>query len=288
MSDTKSAIEGFAWLCVLIVGLFFETTRLVAAVILGLFVVGFGALVLWSIVSGRRENEKQEKLLASARVTTNQLVSRHLKTLANRRDTLVRVDQYGVVDGSAWNKEVQHFVDKVIRPALTVEEAHAVREVGMNAFFQYSIEERVAEHCDTRPSPASLPADLSPLDFEGACAAVLRREGWSASTTKGSGDQGADVIAEKDGMKLVLQCKLYTGAVGNKSIQEVISARIYYNADHAAVVCKTCYTKAAKELAQASNVAPLHFGELLDYAVNLAKHPAPVIDGSVVKRSTSN
>lgn len=114
---------------------------------------------------------------------------------------------------------------------------------------------------------------MTPLEFEGTCAAVLRRLGWDASTTKGSGDQGADVIATKDGRRLVLQCKLYTGVVGNKSIQEVIAAKLFYKADIAAVVCNSSYTKSATMLATSSGVETLTYSELRSWAAGLDSAP---------------
>lgn len=269
----SSSASGYAWFVVLIVGLFFESTRAVSETILGVLALIIVACISWAWFTDKRESEKHNGLLNSIRKKTDRIVEKHIKTLANRRDTLVRVDRYGVVDGKDWITEVQHFVDNVIRPTMTEDEAAEVHKYGMNRFFQEAIEERVARYCENRQAPASVPEGFSPSDFEGACAAVLRSHGWTASTTKGSGDQGADVIAEKDGRKLVLQCKLYTGVVGNKSIQEAIAARIFYHADLAAVVCKTSYTKSANQLAQASGVATLNFGELPDFISSLNNAP---------------
>jgi hypothetical protein len=48
-------------------------------------------------------------------------------------------------------------------------------------------------------------------DFEEYCAEELRRSGWAnVRTTKGSHDQGIDIIAENDDkIKVVLQCKFF-------------------------------------------------------------------------------
>ena len=45
--------------------------------------------------------------------------------------------------------------------------------------------------------------------------------GYSITVTKGSGDQGNDVIAEKDGRKYGIQVKCYSSAVSNKALEEV-------------------------------------------------------------------
>src|SRR5258708_2803472 len=81
-------------------------------------------------------------LVNGAREKIVKLVDQHLETLARRRFALVRVDHYGVVHGSDWNREVQHFVDEVVRPRLSTEEAEAVAPQ-MKAIFQELIEDRV-------------------------------------------------------------------------------------------------------------------------------------------------
>lgn len=273
MGGSGSAISGFVWLCIFIAMLFNESTRWFGASILGITVLVVGGIIFWVWRSDNKEAAARLSLQESARWKTQELVAAHLDTLANQRDVLVRTDRYGVVYAQDWNKEVQHFADKVIRPKLTDEEAAAVAEFGMSAFFQGLIEERVARHCETRPTPDRVRDGMTPLEFEGACAAILRALGWDASTTKGSGDQGADVIATKDGWRLVLQCKLYTGVVGNKSIQEVIAAKVFYKADLAAVVCNSAYTKSATMLATSSGVEILTYPELRSWAAGLDSAP---------------
>jgi restriction system protein len=86
---------------------------------------------------------------------------------------------------------------------------------------------------------------MSPLNYERHCAALLNSFGWSARLTKGSGDQGADVVAEKGGLRVVLQCKKYSRPVGNKAVQEVLAAMKFEDAHFAAVVSNAAFTPAA-------------------------------------------
>jgi HJR/Mrr/RecB family endonuclease len=106
---------------------------------------------------------------------------------------------------------------------------------------------------------------MSPTQFETCCADYLKLRGWQAHTTKGSGDQGADVIARKNGRVLVIQCKKYSKPVGNKAVQEVFAAKAYVNAHVAAVVSNQTYTKSAHELARRTNVLLLHFTDLKNF-----------------------
>src|SRR5205823_2118932 len=89
---------------------------------------------------------------------------------------------------------------------------------------------------------------LSPIEFEMWCAARLVEAGWSVGMTPISGDQGIDIIAERDGVTLVLQCKLYTSPVGNRAVQEALSGKAYAGAQACVVVSNAPYTMAAKDL----------------------------------------
>jgi HJR/Mrr/RecB family endonuclease len=102
----------------------------------------------------------------------------------------------------------------------------------------------------------------SPYDYEEMCANILTRAGWDAKATKKSGDQGADVYAEKAGLSVVLQCKLTNTPVGNKAVQEIISGQKFMTADFAAVVTPAKYTPGAQDLARAAKVLLLHHDDL--------------------------
>ena len=58
-------------------------------------------------------------------------------------------------------------------------------------------------------------------ELEYFCADLLRRKGFiEVEVTKGSGDYGIDILAEKDGVTYAVQCKCYTAPIGVKAIQE--------------------------------------------------------------------
>ena len=105
-------------------------------------------------------------------------------------------------------------------------------------------------------------ADMSPTAFENHCADYLRLKGWKAETTKGSGDQGVDVSAEKSGLRIVLQCKKYNRPVGNKAVQEAHAGKAFADAHAAAVVSNVGYTPSAESLAKTTGVHLLHFTDL--------------------------
>ena len=80
--------------------------------------------------------------------------------------------------------------------------------------------------------------------------------------TGASRDQGADLIAERGGDRLVVQCKLLSRPVGNYAVQEVVAARSHHLCNRAAVVSNQRFTASAIELAATNNVELWHWSEL--------------------------
>ena len=82
--------------------------------------------------------------------------------------------------------------------------------------------------------------------YEYRCADRLKRKGFNKVTvTRGSGDQGIDILAYKDGKKYGIQCKYYTSPVSNKAVQEAFAGAKYYGCDVAAVMTNSTFTKSA-------------------------------------------
>ncbi len=92
-------------------------------------------------------------------------------------------------------------------------------------------------------------------DFEYFCADILRKNGFeSVKVTPGSGDQGIDIIAIKDGVKYGIQCKCYSSDIGNKAVQEAFSGAKFYDCHVPAVITNRYFTKSANELAKKNGV----------------------------------
>jgi restriction system protein len=106
------------------------------------------------------------------------------------------------------------------------------------------------------------PLEMTPSGYEEYCAEVLRRDGWATKVTRASGDQGVDVIAEIQGVKLAVQCKRYVRPVGNKAVQEVLAGKAFYGAHAAAVVSTAPYTPAAQALAKKCGILLLSHADL--------------------------
>ena len=184
-----------------------------------------------------------------------------------RRLQLVSSDGYGTVRLEKWQQEKRYFCRTRLLPLL------AARNLEQQ---WNSIEARVhgrierAASASRRPQairpgasdPRVFDPGMDPIDYEHHCAILLRRSGWDAQVTAASGDQGADVLATRNGATLVVQCKLYRGAVGNASVQQVSAARLHHRARFAAVVSNARFTASAAALARTNRVHLLHHEEL--------------------------
>ena len=93
--------------------------------------------------------------------------------------------------------------------------------------------------------------DMEGHDFEYYCADLLAQRGFiEVEVTKGSGDYGIDILAEKDGVTYAIQCKCYATPVGVKAIQEAYAGRDYYDRMVGAVMTNQYFTTPAVEAAR--------------------------------------
>ena len=102
------------------------------------------------------------------------------------------------------------------------------------------------------------------INFENNCMDILKNSGWKVKETPSSGDQGVDLIASIDGLRVCIQCKNHEKAIGNKAVQEISAGKLYWKGTHAVLVSKSGFTKAAQKLANANNVELIHESELKD------------------------
>ncbi|NGM83254.1 restriction endonuclease [Paenibacillus sp. 7124] len=88
------------------------------------------------------------------------------------------------------------------------------------------------------------------VEFEHFLADVFRRKGYKVQLTPASGDDGVDLIIMKAGRKIAVQCKRYSGTVGNSAVQEVFAGKSFYDCDEAMVVTNSTLTAPAVNTAR--------------------------------------
>lgn len=92
-------------------------------------------------------------------------------------------------------------------------------------------------------------------EFEMFMAEVLKKNGYkNVHRTKGSGDYGADIVAELDGVKYAFQCKRFESKVGPKPIGEVLRGMNHYNCQKGVVITNNYYTKQAQNESIINNI----------------------------------
>lgn len=88
-------------------------------------------------------------------------------------------------------------------------------------------------------------------EFEYYCAELLEQRGFvEVEVTKGSGDYGIDILAEKEGVTYAIQCKRYITPVGVKAVQEAYAGRDYYDRMVGVVMTNQYFTTPAVEAAK--------------------------------------
>ena len=222
-----------------------------------------GGLIVLAIISFyiSRERKKEENYRRFIEDSKRYLLAKskeHEKTLGIKRNQILRPNDYGHIDKKQkdeWNAEINTFLVSIQFPSPELfPESDALEIIKM-----------VDTHAENASKNLVYDAEkVTPREYELMCADILKDSGWEARVTKGSGDQGVDVVAEKSGKKVVLQCKRYSYPVGNSAVQEVLAGKSFYKADVSAVVSNQTFTPSAKELAQSSGVLLLHHELLSD------------------------
>ena len=111
---------------------------------------------------------------------------------------------------------------------------------------------------ENEPEHGTLSFNIDGMDghqFEYFCADLLLKNGFDkADVTPGSGDQGVDIVAVKDGIRYAIQCKNYKTPLGNTPAQEVNAGKVFYKCHVGVVMTNSTFTSGAETLAEATGV----------------------------------
>ena len=265
------------------------------------FAVIVAPFFIWSDIKRKKQNiQRKEQQEQERKNQFLQFVCQHIDTLARKRRQKRQKDDYGLIHEEEWIREKKYFLlDTVTRaftdhplfdhPLLLKVSLRQAVSVGWvvsgfgRTFGDYDrstktlavpsdlidwlelIDVKIDEYLHSKDGASFLQDEpLDPLDYESFCANLLSAHGWETRLTKQSGDQGVDIIAEKNGRKAVIQCKRYsnTAKVGNGAVQEIIAGREFYKANVAAVISNVEFTPSAMELAQSCAVHLLHHSQI--------------------------
>ncbi|QEO17861.1 restriction endonuclease [Acetobacter vaccinii] len=185
------------------------------------------------------------------------------------RSQKITTDQYGTLQTDAWSKEINYFmktrIDGIINSGINNEKLRKKLSSSAISLIIDLAADPLPVNAGTYSyisNPAVYDARMSPFDYEQHCALILRDAGWDAHTTQKSGDQGADVIAQKGNIRIVVQCKLYSGTVGNDAVQQAFSAQNFQGANGAIVATNSTFSQSARQIAATTGVILIHHSQL--------------------------
>tara|TARA_B100001250_G_C19796760_1_gene789083 strand:+ start:1549 stop:2472 length:924 start_codon:yes stop_codon:yes gene_type:complete len=210
----------------------------------------------------RKKKEAEiKKYRREIKISIKKTVDRNISEIARAHRTLIKKNSFGKRDDQKFREELWEFMQdqKEIQEFFSDENLDLFIEI---------YNETIIDHIEKRIHSLNLTSDYSeemdPFEYESYCANQFIKNGWDASATQGTSDQGVDVIAKKDGIVLVAQCKKYSKPVGNKAVQEIVAGIKFYNANRGLVITNSSFTESAKKLASANDIKLLHHTEIKD------------------------
>ena len=224
----------------------------------GALLLAAGAARAWTKV------QRRSRLVAVARDVT----SRYARLLSVKQKQLVIHDGYGNYELQPWIDHVDYFIANVVLREARLQGLDTAAVRRDTPIWSRLIRTLLATLHSQEQATDSAPihdADIiSGEHYEILCRNLLQGQGWQVETTPATGDQGADLIADRDGRRVVIQCKFYSKPVGNKAVQEAYAALGFHAGDQGAVVSNAIFTRSAKQLADATGVLLLHHDQLAD------------------------
>ena len=137
-------------------------------------------------------------------------IREHYSALRRNTEKRIKKNDYGAVVRDDREREIQEFFASI---AYVPKKISCFEAIGVTL----GALDEIAEQLSLLGfDPESLPKDGH--NFEAWIVEGLRTFGWEAETTSIGADQGVDVIAQKNGLRLGIQCKLYSTKVGNKAV----------------------------------------------------------------------
>ncbi|MCC9628048.1 restriction endonuclease [Blastopirellula sp. JC732] len=105
------------------------------------------------------------------------------------------------------------------------------------------------------------------VEFEEYLEEVLQLLGYTIETTAITGDQGVDLIAVKQGIRIAIQVKGYLNSVSNSAIQEAFAGMAHYKCDCCAAITNSRFTNGAIQLAQSTGCILVHEDNFRDFVM---------------------
>ena len=221
------------------------------------------------------KKKKEAKEVDKFKKKCRKLIKKHKYALTIDRKKYLKKNQYGVEEDKGWALDydfgkkkvtgIRYFIDEVIQEKIDV--YGDFYDLYIDLDLEDWIEDEIDEVCDKVDSQGASNKDIDSMDgieYEQYCKTILENAGWEVEDTSTTGDQGVDLIASIENLRVCIQCKCFAKAVGNKAVQEIAAGMIYWKGTHSVVVAKSGFTKSAEALANSTNVILTSDKELKD------------------------
>lgn len=135
------------------------------------------------------------------------------------------------------------------------------------ADYQQAVES-AQEHAEERKKANQTLEDLrrlSPSGFEEYIGDLFEGLGYQRVNIRGgSGDQGADILAEKDGERVAIQCKRYKGIVGPHEVRALIGALQLTEAQRGILITTGMFSIQAEKIAGEAPIKTIDGNKLIE------------------------
>ena len=226
-------------------------------------------VVIYQVYIGIKEQNKKDEIEAQTEREKNKLIDelpnefqdiieKNIKIVASAYRRSVTSNAFGKKNYEKFSPQLEEYIRDNSKLIKRLDEEYYT-DIDFNISDLIKFIELKLEKLD---KDLNYSDDMDPYEYEHFCANEFKKNGWDANATQGSSDQGVDVIAYKDGVTLVGQCKKYKRAVGNKAVQEVVAGIKFYDASIGIVIAPNGFTKSANALAEANDIKLIHHSEI--------------------------
>jgi restriction system protein len=216
----------------------------------------------------RRRRGRSGKYAPALEIALDEIHAQASALRAAKSDSM-QPDRYGTLHPDGWEREKAMFAHSrlsarlheagyldmlpALMPAVDME-----IERQTNAAFEASPVAAAAGsyHTDYAAETDEIDPDLS--TYVTRCTSLLENAGWKTEPGTTGTARGIDILAERDGRKLLLQCKGGGTPVGVEAVQRVFALKDRGRLDIAAIVSHAPFTRAAQQMASANGVHALH------------------------------
>jgi restriction system protein len=105
--------------------------------------------------------------------------------------------------------------------------------------------------------------DMSGPQFERFVAALLQSQGYKTILTPATNDYGVDIVAERTGVRIAVQCKRHGENLSRDCVSDAVAGKHVYKCGTAMVVTNRRFRSGAMTLAQSTNCILVDRDELI-------------------------